>query len=227
VIEMEYKLEKFVENTAFRKFAPYFLDKPRTIIEVAKLSGVTRQTISNIIKKSPKTKDGKYKYFITIDTEKWRPYTLKLDVLIDYMCLRLNLDGNEKALIKENLTGFILNFITEDNQKLDTALMKVISLTLFLCAANDTLKADPRYLKQRKKNFKNIEFLFGTINDDKIKKIEEYYKKNYNSLENIKQKIKSSNFTVSVSTTELYDMTLSRIGGVAWDTRQKELWGIK
>lgn len=122
-------LENLFESQAFLKFASFLLEKPMTIIEVARASGISRQTISNQLGLIPEY----------IEQPSWSPKVkgtplrLKTEILSYYFSKRLNLDAFQKRLLDKIISDpAIQNIILKNNNNLGTALNKIISSILLI-----------------------------------------------------------------------------------------------
>jgi hypothetical protein len=247
-----YTLEELFKNESFRKFAPYFLDEPRTILEVENLSGISRQTISGIIDRSFKQENGKYQYIEWSYSKKGKPFKIKVELLSAYLSEKLSLTEEEVKTLDALITYEpIQKAIVRGNIILDMALMKALAFTMAIAIQNQIEIEDPKYY-ERTKYFRtaldvalkkapkslmkdirkvvpkggNIPLPFGL---DSLKNeasepwLKEYIKNNRKSLESILVKMRSSTFHLVIPLSELYDNSVLRLGGVLYIKRQLEI----
>ena len=237
------------KNESFRKFAPYFLDKPRTILEVSKLSKISRRTISEILESFKK--DGEYdsKYIGWYGGSEG--LKIKTKLLSDYLSQTFGLSqGETEALDKLIAQDSIHKAIANNNFILDMAIMKALVFAMVVAVRNQIEMDDPKY-DERTKYFKEafetaykkapsslvqdikklvpkggIPLPFG-LDNAKNEAIEpwlkEYTKENRKQLESILLKMRSSTFPILISLSDLYDNALLRFGGVLHVKRQLEI----
>ena len=246
-----YTLDELFKNEPFRKFAPYFLDEPRTILEVENLSGISRQTISTIIDRSFKQENGKYKHVEWSYSKKGKPFRIKVDLLSAYLSEKLGLTEDEVRTLNELITqDAIHKAITTGNIILDMALMKGLAFTMVVAIRNQIGIEDPKY-DERTKYFKealetaykkapkplmqdikkivpkggNIPLPFGldSVKNEAIEPwLKVYTQNNRKQLEGILKKMRSSTFPILNSLSDLYDNILVRFGGVLYIKRRLE-----
>ena len=247
-----YTLDELFKNEPFRKFAPYFLDEPRTILEVENLSGISRQTISTIVDRSFKQENGKYKHVEWSYSKKGKPFRIKVDLLSAYLSEKLGLTEDEVKTLNELMTQeSIHKAITNGNIILDMSLMKALAFTMVVAIRNQIEIEDPRY-DERTKYFKealetaykkapkslmqdikkivpkdgNIPLPFGldSVKNEAIEPwIKEYTQNNRKQLESILKKMRTSTFLMLNSLSDLYDNFLVRFGGVLYIKRRLEI----
>lgn len=247
-----YTLDELFKNEPFRKFAPYFLDEPRTILEVEGLSSISRQTISTIIDRSFKQESGKYRYVEWSYSKKGKPFKIKVELISAYLSEKLGLTEEEVKTLNEFITyDPIQKAIVKGNIILDMALMKTLAFTMVVAIKNQIEIDDPKY-DERTKYFKtalekayknapkplmqdikklihkggNIPLLFGldNVKNEAIEPwLKEYIKNNRKLLESILLKMRSSTFPIINSLSDLYDNALLRFGGVLYVKRQLEI----
>lgn len=237
------------KNESFRKFAPYFLDKPRTILEVSKLSKISRRTISEILESFKKEGEYDSKYIGWYGGSEG--LKIKTKLLSDYLSRIFGLSQEEtETLDKLIAQDSIHRAITTDNVILDMAIMKVLLFALIVAIRNQIEIDDPRY-DERTKYFKEalemaykkappslvqdikklvpkggIPLPFG-LDNAKNEAIEpwlkEYTKENRKHLESILIKMRSSTFPILNSLSDLYDNLIARFGGVLYIKRSLEI----
>lgn len=247
-----YTLNELFKNEPFRKFAPFFLDEPRTILEVENLSGISRQTISAIIDRSFKQENGKYRYVEWSYSKKGKPFKIKVELISAYLSEKLDLTEEEVKALNEFITHDpIQKAIVKGNILLDMALMKALAFTMVVAIRNQIELDDPKY-DERTKYFKtalekaykkapsplmqdikklvpkggNIPLPFGldNVKNEAIESwLKEYTKNNRKQLENILVKMRSSTLPIVNSLSDLYDNALLRFGGVLYVKRQLEI----
>lgn len=120
--------EELIEKSeAFRIFAPYFLEKERTIQQVEKLSGITRQTITDELNRVN----------MYVDQPRWskgvkgNPLRLNIALLTDYLSNRLLLKDKESNLLNKIISDpSIKNFVVKNDKSLDIMISKIILVVL-------------------------------------------------------------------------------------------------
>jgi hypothetical protein len=244
-----YTMDELFKNDSFRRFAPYFLEQPQTIIKVEELSGISRRTISEILESFQK--DGEYdsKYIGWYGGSKG--LKIKIKWLSDYMALKFGLSQDESEVLDELFTqSAIQKTIISENFILDMALMKALMLAMVVAVKNQMELDDPKY-EERQKYFKKVlekaykkapKGLFDDIEklvpkegmpmklglaNLKDKNLEpwfnDYIKKNRKPLGSILVKMRYSNFPLVISLNEMYDILLIRFGGIPYIKRQSEV----
>ncbi|GEM_PF-5275596 len=130
---------KMAESSKFGRFATYFFEKPISITEVEKVSGITRQTIYTYLKKIEKS----HLDWIKSEFDKEHPLMIKIEFVIEYFSQKLNLTEKEKELLTTILkTPEIERFIRERHETI-TKLYDwsfVNKKVVFLFIEFDTLK---------------------------------------------------------------------------------------
>ena len=111
--EEKYKFDNIIDlvnNEKFDKFAGYFVDKPRNITEVARLSRTSRPTIYEYLRNLGHFKNSSYiKHGILFGGEK---LSINIDLLIDYLIKNAKLDSGEKILLTSLLSNdTVKNFV--------------------------------------------------------------------------------------------------------------------
>jgi hypothetical protein len=122
-------LKAVMESDAFGRFAPFFLEKPMTILNVSKKSEISRQTI---IKQLGKVSDYVEQPKSWSRTVKGRPLILKSKILTDYLAQKLNLGEEEKKTLSDIIEDKGINpVIIKGNETIETAISKIV-LTILL-----------------------------------------------------------------------------------------------
>ena len=143
-----YTIKELFRNETFRKFAPFFLEQPRTVLEVEQLSGITRQTISTILERGFINEDGYYNhnYIDSLLSKRGKPIRLKPEILTAYLSKEFFFSKEETDTLNELINNQnIFLTITKENPFLDTALMKFIVLILYMTTYNRISIEDPKY----------------------------------------------------------------------------------
>ena len=237
------------KNESFRKFAPYFLDKPRTTLEVSRLSKISRRTIAEILESFKK--DGEYdsKYVGWYGGSEG--LKIKIRLLSDYLSHILGLSQWETdALDKLLAQDSIQKAIVSNNFILDMAIMKALVFTMVATVRNQIEIDDPKY-DERTKYFKDalekayksappslmqdikklvpkggipLPFGLDSVKNDAVEQwLKEYAKGNKKQLEGILVKMRSSTFPILNSPSDLYDNLIARVGGVLYIKRSLEI----
>jgi hypothetical protein len=217
--EKLYTVKELLSNDSFRRFVPYFLDKPSTIFEVAKQTRISRATITTIRNRL----DKRYIEWHPFATGK--PFELKLELLTDCVseAVGLNLNDEEKKTINELFSDDTLNaFIKRNNLSLDMALMKVITFILIECAFNKAMKYDPKNYDPKNSKLNKKDNI--PTSDKTIVFMLEYAKRNKNLLDKIASKVNASKFIIFLPISFLYNnMILYDFGGSTWLKSQQEI----
>lgn len=244
-----YTLDKLFKNESFRKFAPYFLGQPKTIIKVEEESGISRRTISEMLESFQK--DGEYNSRYIGWYGGSRGLKIKTEILSDFIATKFNLDKWEVDALDELFSQeAIKKAIISENQWLDMAVMKALAITMIVAVKNQIQIDDPKY-EERQVYFKkaldkayenaprglltdikklvpkgSIPLKLG-LENFKDKNVEpwlkEYTIKNKNALASILVKMRRSNFHLVISPSDMYDMLLIRFGGILYIKRQFEV----
>jgi hypothetical protein len=238
------------KNESFKKFAPYFLDQPRTIIKAEELSGVSRRTISEILESF--TKNGEYDSNYVGWYGGSKGLKIKTKLFSDYFSKILNLSQEESKTVEELITQeSIQKIIISKNVTLDMLIMKTFLLTMVLAVRNQMELDDPmheertKYFKQALLNaYKNapprlmkdiktllpkgssipVPFGLDSVKNEEIEPwLKTYMKNNQKTLQSILSKMRNSNFPIITSLSDMYDNFLQRIGGVLLIKRQFEV----
>ena len=131
MVNVQEKIDTLIatfESASFRRFAPFFLEKPMTVLNVAKSSNVSRQTIIKQLKKIEPYVESKYS-----PTVKGKPMKLKSEILTDYLAYRLKLDDKEKAMLNEIIKNEKVNaIIIKGNETIETAIAKIVLTVLLI-----------------------------------------------------------------------------------------------
>jgi hypothetical protein len=129
-------LEKLFGNGSFKRFAPYFFDKPITSTEVMGLCDVPRTTIDDIRDKYliREMVDGIPRYnYLEWGRGQGKPFRLKMDILSDYLAIKMGLNSSEKELLLKIINNQnIKPVIVRNNKAIDTVLSKIILIILLL-----------------------------------------------------------------------------------------------
>jgi hypothetical protein len=161
--QKSYTIEELFKNDAFRRFAPFFLDQPRTVLEVEELSGITRQTISNILERGFMVEGGYYdhNYIESPLSKRGKPIRLKPEILTSYLTKEFSFTQDETNTLNELIHNqSIFLTITKDNLTLDMALMKFIMLILYITTYNRISIEDPKYHERTAYLIENLKKAF-------------------------------------------------------------------
>lgn len=244
-----YTLDKLFKNESFRRFAPYFLDQPKTFMDVEKETGISRRTISEMLESL--RKDGEYNSRYVGWYGGSKGLKLKPEILSDFIAPKLNLEKWEVDALDELFSQeAIRKALVSGNHWLDMAVMKALMLTMVIAVKNQIEIDDPKYAERQKYFKKALDRAYkdapkGLLTDIKKlvpkggiplklglenlkdKKVEpwlrDYIKKNTKALESILIKMRRSNFALVIPPSEMYDMLLIRFGGILYIKRQFEV----
>jgi len=169
-------LEKLFEKGNFRQFAPYFFDKPITSTAAEELCGISRTTIDEVIITYLRTKTVnktyKYKYVAWDFGKKGHPFRLKMDILSDYLYIKMGLNKPETELLLKIINNQnIKPVIVRENKTMDTILSKIILIILLLDIVSFQLEK-----VQRPKDLEKLFLaygLFDVLRNRLIHKVEE------------------------------------------------------
>ncbi|MDE1871185.1 MAG: helix-turn-helix transcriptional regulator [Candidatus Micrarchaeota archaeon] len=210
-------IQKLFQSESFQSYAYLLLEKPITALEMAKTTGVSRQTIMYQLREIEP-------YVISRSSLRVKGRPLQLDgrILTDYFTIQFDLTQREAELLNDIIINQpISSYITYNNVNLGMVVMKIIMILLGIKATRETKDlitnmdklSTNQKLKIEKERNNNIIAVIGKycIAYKDVKSL---------VLDSLLSKVQNSKFPIIIFPFDLYELLLAEV-------ITKELWVLR